>query len=85
MYMCTYNFGNAPCKKVPNDNSAIIAANSQKCTPAIEGAGKRHTDAIKGAICLLVLNVNKSCKDTEKGLVKLQSNESSRIWRLKSI
>lgn len=59
--MCTYDFGNASCKKVPNDNSAIIAANSQQCTPPIEGAGKRHTDAIKGAICLLELKVNTSC------------------------
>lgn len=53
MDVCTDDFGDAPCEKVPDDNATIVAAHRQQGAPAVEGAGEGHTDTVQSAICLL--------------------------------
>lgn len=53
MDVCTDNFGNSSCEEVPDDNAAIVAANSQQGSPAVEGARERHADTVQSAIRLL--------------------------------
>lgn len=65
--MCAYNFGDAPCQKIPNDNATIIAPNGQQSAPAVEGAGEGHTDTVEGAICLLIMQETKMKKKKIKG------------------
>lgn len=47
------DFGNAAGQEVPDDDTAVVAAHRQERAPAVEGAGERHADTVKGAIGLL--------------------------------
>lgn len=49
----TDDFGDPSCEEVPDDDATVVAAHSQKGSPAIEGAGEGHADTVQSAICLL--------------------------------
>lgn len=57
--VCTDDFCNAPCEKVPYDDAAIVAANGQKGAPAVKCAGEGHADTVQGAICLLTTQIRR--------------------------
>lgn len=59
MNVCTDDFGDASCEKVPDDDAAVVAAHGQQGTPAVESAGERHADTVQSAICLLTAHVHK--------------------------
>ena len=53
MNVSTYDFNNAASKKIPEDNSAVVAANSEHSASSVEGARNGQTDTIEGAIKFL--------------------------------
>lgn len=66
MDVSTDYLGNASCKEVPDDDAAVVAANSKQGTPAVKRTGEGHADAIQSAISLLITNIHKRKKTNYK-------------------
>jgi hypothetical protein len=53
MDVCTNYFSNASGQEIPNNNPAIVTANSKQCAPPVKGAGQGHADAVQSPISFL--------------------------------
>lgn len=51
--VCTNYFSNASGQEIPNNNPAIVTANSKQCAPPVKGAGQGHADAVQSPISFL--------------------------------
>lgn len=51
-------FSDASCQEIPDDNSAIITANSKQSAPPVKGASQGHADTIQSSISFLKIKTN---------------------------
>lgn len=58
MDVCTDYLSDASRQEIPDDNSAIITADSQQCAPPVKGARQGHADTIQSAIGFLQIKTN---------------------------